>query len=170
MTNHVANHQHHRIREATIETAAQFSLATLSVQQIIARAGVSRATFYKLYSGKEDAFHVAINGVVREIRERVSGQPDPLTVLVAYACSEVEAARCLLVELPAVAPESYEDYLEGVVEDVAQATGLEQVVAHMLVGAVTGILRNTVSYGRLVNLTELEAFVRSFLDDAAVPA
>lgn len=170
MTNHVEDHQRRRIYKATIEVAAQLGLDNISVQQIITRAGVSRVTFYKLFDNKHDAFHVAINAVVRELRGRVSGQPDPLTVLAAFACARAADTRCLLVELPGTAPDSYEDYLEGAIDDVVQTTGLDPTIAHLLVGGVVGILRNAVSSGATVDFAELEAFVRPYLDDAAIAA
>jgi AcrR family transcriptional regulator len=166
LTNHVQEHQRRRIRKATIEVTAEGGFASLTVAAIIARAVVSRVTFYKLYPSKHDAFHDAVNRVVTQIRETVSGGPDPLAELTRISRLRAAATRCLLIELPGIAPHSYEDYLEGVVDDVAQATGLERTIAHLLVGGVAGIFRNTGP----VDIAELEAFVRPYLDDVAVAA
>ncbi len=164
MTVHVAEHQRRRIRRATLVAASRSTFHGMTVEQIIAEAVVSRVTFYKLYDNKNAAFTDAVDTAVSDVKRKVSGQPDPLTALVAYACSEVEAARAILIELPAMNPELFDTY----VDDAVELAGLEEPIGHMLVGGVAGILRNAVTYGTPVDLTGLEAFVRPYLDADAV--
>ena len=95
--NFVQEHQRNRLRTAALRCASSKTFAGMTVADIIVTAGVSRVTFYKLYDNKLAAFTDAIDHAVEDLKTKLSGHPDPLTVLVAYACSEVEAARCVLV-------------------------------------------------------------------------
>jgi AcrR family transcriptional regulator len=67
----VAASQSARILVATAEVVAENGYAATSVADIIERAGVSRRTFYELYTGKEDAFSAAY-GAVDVLIDRIS--------------------------------------------------------------------------------------------------
>ena len=59
----VARSQRGRILRAVAESVAAKGYAATSVADVIARAGVSRSTFYELYDGKESAFLDAYAGI-----------------------------------------------------------------------------------------------------------
>jgi AcrR family transcriptional regulator len=59
----VARSQRGRILRAVAESVAAKGYAATSVAEVIARAGVSRSTFYELYDGKESAFLDAYSGI-----------------------------------------------------------------------------------------------------------
>jgi len=59
----VARSQRGRILRAVAESVAAKGYADTSVADVIARAGVSRSTFYELYDGKESAFLDAYAGI-----------------------------------------------------------------------------------------------------------
>jgi AcrR family transcriptional regulator len=59
----VARSQRGRILRAVAESVAENGYAATSVADVIARAGVSRSTFYELYDGKESAFLDAYSGI-----------------------------------------------------------------------------------------------------------
>ena len=59
----VARSQRGRILRAVAESMAEKGYAATSVADVIARAGVSRSTFYELYDGKESAFLDAYSGI-----------------------------------------------------------------------------------------------------------
>ena len=59
----VARSQRGRILRAVAESVAAKGFAATSVADVIARAGVSRSTFYELYDGKESAFLDAYSGI-----------------------------------------------------------------------------------------------------------
>ena len=59
----VARSQRGRILRAVAESVAEKGYAAASVADVIARAGVSRSTFYELYDGKESAFLDAYAGI-----------------------------------------------------------------------------------------------------------
>ena len=58
----VARSQRARILRAVAESVAAKGYSATSVADVIARAGVSRSTFYELYDGKESAFLDAYSG------------------------------------------------------------------------------------------------------------
>ena len=58
----VARSQRGRILRAVAESVAAKGYSATSVADVIARAGVSRSTFYELYDGKESAFLDAYAG------------------------------------------------------------------------------------------------------------
>lgn len=57
--------QRARLVEATAHVVAEKGYAAATVADIIGRAGVSRATFYELYSDKEDCFLSCFTGLAR---------------------------------------------------------------------------------------------------------
>jgi len=59
----VARSQRGRILRAVAESVAANGYSATSVADVIARAGVSRSTFYELYDGKESAFLDAYSGI-----------------------------------------------------------------------------------------------------------
>jgi AcrR family transcriptional regulator len=59
----VMQSQRGRILRAVAESVAAKGYAATSVADVIARAGVSRSTFYELYDGKESAFLDAYAGI-----------------------------------------------------------------------------------------------------------
>ena len=59
----VARSQRGRILRAVADSVAAKGYAATSVAEVIARAGVSRSTFYELYDGKESAFLDAYAGI-----------------------------------------------------------------------------------------------------------
>src|SRR5271165_5461613 len=62
----VAANQRERIMAAVGQAAAEVGYAEMSVEAIVARAGVSRRTFYEHFKNKEDAFLAAYDAVVRQ--------------------------------------------------------------------------------------------------------
>src|SRR3979490_1307417 len=75
--------QRSRLLAAAIEIVAEVGYPRASVAQLVARAGVSRKTFYEIFSDREDCFLAAFDHVVSEARmmargayERASGWQD----------------------------------------------------------------------------------------------
>ena len=68
----VARSQRGRILRGVAESVAAKGYSATSVADVIARAGVSRSTFYELYDGKESAFLDAYSGFDLVHRDRKS--------------------------------------------------------------------------------------------------
>ena len=67
----VVRNQRDRILAAVADATSADGYAETSVESIIARAGVSRRTFYDLFKNKQDAFLAAYDEVVARLLERV---------------------------------------------------------------------------------------------------
>jgi AcrR family transcriptional regulator len=157
-----------------------------TVADILARAGVSRATFYEQFSDLEDCFHAAYRAAAEQVAttmglelERHPGgaAESPLDrldrVLHVYLRSLQEApalARVFLLEVYAAGPAAIEqrrDALEQFVDLVAETfrgeTGLlgtapeQRFAAQALVGAVSSLVTNAVGVGDTDRLLDLHA-------------
>jgi len=62
-------HQRARLIEATIECVAERGYPTTTVGHIVARARVSRETFYELYSDKEDCYVASLAATIGDVTE-----------------------------------------------------------------------------------------------------
>jgi AcrR family transcriptional regulator len=101
--------QRARIVSAMVEVAAEVGYIGAAVAPVVARAGVSRRTFYELFEGREDCFLAAFEwgveqarsavveayGLQRSWRERVR---HALAALLALLDSEPELARACAIE------------------------------------------------------------------------
>ena len=100
--------QRSRILAAMVEECAARGAANVTVAHVVARAGVSRRTFYELFEDRDDCFVGAFaDGVARAARY-VLGSYDPdvpwvdrvrlaLTGLLAFLDSDLEVGRLLVV-------------------------------------------------------------------------
>src|SRR5450756_132950 len=74
----VSEIQRARMLAAMVEVAAERGAANVTVAHVVARSGVSRRTFYELFSGREDCFLAAFDdGVARVGREVVPAYEQP---------------------------------------------------------------------------------------------
>jgi AcrR family transcriptional regulator len=112
---YVAGHQVARILTAVVDIAGTAGYRTLTVDSIIANAGVSRATFYVHFKNKDDAFLRASDLVVGQMMDSVvdayQGEPDAtgrvrasLGALLAYLSENPRAARTCIVESMSAGP------------------------------------------------------------------
>ena len=168
--------QRQRLLQATTEVVAERGYVKTTVASILARAGVSRATFYELFSDREDCFHAAYRAnaeLVAEVlageleRVRTMGEPTPLArldrVLRVYLRVLDDApalARVFLVEVYAAGPaaigqrrESLERFVDIVAETHRGETGLlgtapeQRFAAQVIVGAVSSLVTNAIGAG-----------------------
>jgi AcrR family transcriptional regulator len=111
----VAANQRERILSAVAQATAELGYADMSVEAIIARAGVSRRTFYEHFKNKEDAFlaayDAAVRRVVRHVQRAYLQQTTALERLRAgigaylqFLASDPEIARMSIVEVLAAGP------------------------------------------------------------------
>jgi AcrR family transcriptional regulator len=66
--------QRERLLEAMVELSSSVGYQAVSIAQVSSRAGVSSATFYEQFEGKEDCLVAAY----QEVAERVLGQMEPV--------------------------------------------------------------------------------------------
>ncbi len=101
--------QRARIVSAMVEVAADVGYLGAAVAPVVARAGISRRTFYELFEGREDCFLAAFDwgveqarqvvvqayGLQRSWRERVR---HAVAALLAFLDTEPELARICIIE------------------------------------------------------------------------
>jgi AcrR family transcriptional regulator len=101
--------QRARVVSAMVEVAAEAGYIGAAVAPVVARAGVSRRTFYELFDGREDCFLAAFGWGVAQARsvvlEAYSAQRPwrdrvrhALAALLAFLDSEPELARVCVIE------------------------------------------------------------------------
>ena len=114
---HVIRSQRERILRAMAETMVEKRYVATTVADVLRAAGVSRATFYELFSSKEDCFAhayeaaagILVRGTAPELR--VKGDPDErfgdvLRVYLDTLAAESAFARLFLVEVYAAGPDA----------------------------------------------------------------
>jgi AcrR family transcriptional regulator/DNA-binding MarR family transcriptional regulator len=105
----VDDFQRARIVSAMVEVAAELGYVGAAVARVVARAGISRRTFYELFDGREDCFLAAFEwgvgqmgetmieayGSQRSWRDRAR---QALAALLVFLDSEPELARACVIE------------------------------------------------------------------------
>jgi len=84
--------QRDRIVDAMVECSAEQTYASTTIADIVARAGVSRSTFYKLFADKRACFEAALNACIEEVGEvaaTVVAAGGPPAEAVRKACAAV---------------------------------------------------------------------------------
>ncbi len=115
----VAGVQRSRIVAATFGACAESGAAGLSVADIVARAGISRRTFYELFDSCEDCLLAALDQAIGLASERALAAYDersPWRIRMRAALSAIlrlldeqpQMARLLIVESLAAGPRAFE--------------------------------------------------------------
>ena len=111
----VETNQRERILSAVARAGAELGYADMSVEAIIARAAVSRRTFYEHFRNKEDAFLAAYDAVIHQqarhiraaylrettVKERLRAG---IAAYMEFTASKPELARMCIVEVLAAGP------------------------------------------------------------------
>ncbi|MFN8216201.1 MAG: TetR/AcrR family transcriptional regulator [Solirubrobacterales bacterium] len=125
-----AGSQRDRIVEAMLACCAEKTYAATTIGDLVARAGVSRTTFYKHFDDKRACFDATLDLCLERLREvaagSVSGADSPVeavrrasAALLEELAARPELARLLSAEAIAVeplAPLRYRDILVGALE------------------------------------------------------
>ena len=173
----VAN-QRERMIKATAELIAERGYASLLVSDVVGRAGVSRATFYKLYDDKHDCVLTAQQFAYHYLHELLvdacaSGRDWPQGVAAAveaaldFAATHPGEARLVLASSyapsePRLAGGDLATHrqLFALLDDGARgypgAKVPEGIVAQAAVGAAMSIVGTTLADGELAALLELK--------------
>lgn len=176
--------QRARLLQAATEAVAEQGYVKTTVADILARAGVSRATFYQLFRDKEDCFvaayelnaHFVAAVMVAELEQvRASGELDPLErldhvlqVFLTALRAAPALARVFLVEVYAAGPAAIEQRrvsMERFAEIVAEThrgergvlgtSASQRFAAQAFVGAVSALVTNAVGVGEIDELPRL---------------
>lgn len=110
--------QRRRVLEATADLVAEQGYAETTIEQIVRRAKVGYATFYKHYADKQEAFLALLDAAVERtayvVEEAYDGEAGPwpdkvgaaLGALLGQVVAHPSVARACLVEAPTAGPEA----------------------------------------------------------------
>jgi AcrR family transcriptional regulator len=177
--------QRERIFAAIIDAVAEKGYVHTSVADVLARAKVSRLTFYQLFSDKEDCFVSAFETraalLAQVLRAVLSEGPPPgsewsvlarvdriLETYLSALQAEPASAKSLLIEVYAAGPRALEQRNRSVqefVEVVNAALGgqagvfgsrdEQRFTAQLLVGGVSSLVTTMVGEGQMDELAGL---------------
>jgi AcrR family transcriptional regulator len=172
----VAANQRERILSAVAQTAAQAGYAEMSVEAIIARAGVSRRTFYDHFKNKEDVFLAAYDAVVhqqaKQIRLAYLGQATVrqrlragIAAYMEFMANEPEFARLCIVEVLAAGPRAlarrnaamrmFAGIIEDNIHELAPDCPVAALAAETIVGGIHEVVFSRILADRTDELPDL---------------
>jgi AcrR family transcriptional regulator len=108
--------QRERLLAAMIGAVTESGYSTLTVQNVLTRAGISRPTFYEQFEDKEDCFLAAFDASAARMRERIEAVAADagtswrdrlrrgIAELLQFIADEPEEARMVIVEARASSP------------------------------------------------------------------
>jgi AcrR family transcriptional regulator len=182
----VAN-QRERLLDATAAVFAEFGYASLGVASVTERAGVSRATFYKLFGDKLDcvlAAHEAaferIRGLILEACGSAGSWPEGVAAAVAaalrFGAESPNELRLVLLSSHTVSEpqlarrgravhEELAELLRAGREEGPEGTARSRLVDQATIGAAMSVVAARVTAGEAKRLPELtEDLTRLILD------
>jgi AcrR family transcriptional regulator len=177
-----------------IEEVAEKGYVHTSVAGILTRAGVSRLTFYQLFSDKEDCFVAASAsraGLLAEVLEAVgaevaSGQTGSaagrigpiIETYLSVLQSEPGSAKALMVEVYAAGPRAIEQrnrsmsqFVDVVARALDDSGGVlarladTRFAAQVFVGAMSSMVTNLIGTGEIERLGDLRAPLVALLEE-----
>jgi AcrR family transcriptional regulator len=173
--------QRERLLAAMIKTVTEIGYSSLTVQNVLARAGISRPTFYEQFGDKEDCFLAAFDSCASRMRERVEAavaEAGPgwrvqlrsgIAELLRFIVEEPEEARTVIVEARASSPvglrrrDELLDHFAGCIDALVREDLDEAPSAIAAAGVVGGI--ESVLYARLQKgeTADLDALLPSLM-------
>ncbi len=165
----VAASQRTRLLRAAVELGTERGLASLTLTDIVGRAGVARSTFYEHFADKQDCFLAAFDYAADRVFERVltiepprlGDYPTPAhsyaAVLVELALEEPGLVRLVAADAEALGPAAAErqrkirsrlaDGLVALRDDLRRddpsMAPISQLRALAIVGALSEVFRHT---------------------------
>lgn len=157
--------QRERLLAAMIGAVTEAGYSTLTVQNVLTRAGISRPTFYEQFEDKEDCFLAAFDASAKRMRESIAaavadsgpGWREQLrsgvNALLRFIAEEPGEARVVIVEARASSPgglrrrDELLDHYAGCIDAMVREDLDETPSAIAAAGIVGGI--ESVLYARL---------------------
>jgi AcrR family transcriptional regulator len=173
--------QRERLLASMIKTVTEVGYSTLTVQNVLTRAGISRPTFYEQFEDKEDCFLAAFDACAARLTARIEGtvaETGPgwreqlrsgIAELLRFIAEEPEEARTIIVEARASSPAGLRrrdellDHFAGCIDALVREDLDERPSAIAAAGVVGGI--ESVIYARLQKgeMAELDALLPSLM-------
>jgi AcrR family transcriptional regulator len=172
----IVHNQRERMLLAVAEAVAEQGYVTTTVADIIARARLSRRTFYEHFADKEECYLAAYDTVVEQLLAAV-GQAydqaegwtqkvhDGLETFLAYLAAEQAFARMCIVEVVAAGPEArsrrdaamrvFVGFLEPGRAAAPRGIRVPDVAAEIIVGGIYEIIYSRLQRGAAEELVEM---------------
>ena len=172
----IVHNQRERMLLAVAEAVAEQGYATTTVADIIARARLSRRTFYEHFADKEECYLAAYDTVVEQLLTAV-GQAyeqadgwtqqvhDGLETFLAYLAAEPAFARMCIVEVVAAGPEArsrrdaamrvFVDFLEPGRAEGPKGVAAPALASEIVVGGIYEIIYSRLQRDAANELVEM---------------
>jgi AcrR family transcriptional regulator len=172
----VAANQRERIMAAVGQAAAELGYAEMSVEAIVARAGVSRRTFYEHFKNKEDVFLAAYDDVVRQQARQIRRAYFEETTVqqrlragirayMEFIASEPDLARMCIVEVLAAGPRAmakrneamrmFAEIIEDNIHELIPGCRRAALTAETIVGGIHEVVFSRILANRIDELPAL---------------
>ena len=168
----VVGSQRTRLLQAMADALAEKGYTHTSVADVLARAGVSRETFYQQFGSKEECFLETLDHAGRILLERVAasagggrgaaGIEQTLGTYLETLAAEPAYARVYLVEVYAVGARAVrhrvaaqEMFATALAEQLGATDDDQRMACEVLVAAVSSMVTNRVALGEAESLPEL---------------
>lgn len=178
--------QRERILAATYDIVAKRGYQGASVELIIKRAGVARATFYEYFDNREACLLAAFDAAAAELDRRISEAVDPeqdwphqvkagLAAFLAYLAEEPSTARTCLVESATAgiaAMERYDRALKAFApafargRELAAGDHLPETLEDSIVGGIVWMVHQRLQRGEA---EEIPGLLGTMLEFALAP-
>ncbi len=162
--------QRERVLEAITEVVAEIGYQAATVSKILARARISKITFYELFDNKEQCFVAAYDDAIDQAFERIerscaaeSRAPAPqrlgaaLDALLDFLAEEPGVARMCVVEVLAAGPAGRERraatmdrfgaLMEAVLAEASPDRDVGPIAARALVGGAEEVVYGAIERG-----------------------
>lgn len=168
--------QRQRLLAAMIKTVTEIGYNTLTVQNVLTRAGISRPTFYEQFEDKEDCFLAAFDAAAARMRRHIeAGVADAgpdwrerlrsgIAALLRFIVEEPEEARMVIVEARASSPaglrrrdevlDHYAGCIDALIRDDLDQ-GPSAIAAAGVVGGIESVLYARLQKGETDQLDSL---------------
>lgn len=157
-----------RLLEAVLTASGERGYEQTTVQDVIERAGVSRATFYKYFDDKEECFaqayreaaewlYVRLTGIAQRRQSWREGLRAALAELLEFCANQPVMARALLVEVHAGGGAALSEHdllmerlshaIDGARREIPSRQAPPPVTATFMVGAIETLVRTKLMSG-----------------------
>jgi len=172
----ITRHQRARIIAALAEETVEQGYRSVTVADIVGRAGIARNTFYENFSSKEDCFLAASEFAVKEALRRVvdaASRVDAwpqrvnagLAAFLGYVAGEPALARTCIVEALSAGPAAVERYERSIQAFVPlfrmgrkvapNGDSLPATLEETIVGGVFWIIYQRIVMGQVEEIEQL---------------
>jgi AcrR family transcriptional regulator len=173
----IARSQRERLLDAAIDVVAEKGYAKTTIADLTKEAGISRTTFYEMYTDKEACFLAAYDVAADVLARRVTTAFETaegewparvqagLEALLGSLAGEPAVARLALVDFGAAGPTAHRRYRAALQRmtplfdegrDFApEGRRLPANTSRMAIGAVVGLVADEIEAGRATRLPDL---------------